>query len=82
MLLLLLFCSGRDLWVLVISSSPNDRQVLVPDVKYVGNIHGNEAVGREVLLHLIQHLLASYDQDDYVRWLVDNTRIHIMPSVI
>ena len=25
-----------------------------PDVKYVANIHGNEAVSREMALHLIQ----------------------------
>ena len=25
-----------------------------PDIKYVANIHGNEAVGREMSLHLIE----------------------------
>lgn len=52
-----------------------------PDVKYVGNIHGNEPVGRELLLHLIQYLVSSYETDQYVKWLLDNTRIHIMPSM-
>ncbi|XP_058977860.1 carboxypeptidase D isoform X2 [Musca domestica] len=72
---------GRELWVLVVSSSPYEHMVGKPDVKYVGNIHGNEPVGRELLLHLIQYLVSSYDTDQYVKWLLDNTRIHIMPSM-
>lgn len=46
--------SGRELWVLVLSSSPFRPVVGQPNVKYVANMHGNEAVGREMLLHLIQ----------------------------
>jgi carboxypeptidase M len=65
----------------MISASPNERPLLQPEIKYIGNIHGNEAVGREMLLHLIEHLLTGYDQDQEIRWLVDNTRIHIMPSM-
>ncbi|XP_018007555.1 carboxypeptidase M-like isoform X2 [Hyalella azteca] len=72
---------GRELWVLVLSSSPYRPIVGQPNVKYVGNMHGNEAVGREMLLHLIQHLVTQYQHDTYVRWLLDNTRIHIMPSL-
>lgn len=52
-----------------------------PDVKYIGNIHGNEAVGRELLLHLIEYFVTSYASDPYIKWLLDNTRIHIMPSM-
>lgn len=44
---------GRDLWVMVVSSSPYEHMIGKPDVKYVANIHGNEAVGRELMLHLI-----------------------------
>ena len=44
-------------------------------------MHGNEAVGRELLLHLIDHLLAHYAVDPYITYLLDNTRIHIMPSM-
>lgn len=44
---------GRDLWVMVVSSSPYEHMVGKPDVKYVANMHGNEAVSRELMLHLI-----------------------------
>ncbi|XP_045121738.1 carboxypeptidase D-like isoform X3 [Portunus trituberculatus] len=72
---------GRDLWVMVVSSSPYQHIVGQPNVKYVANMHGNEAIGREMLLHLIEYLAKNYQTDDYVRWLLDNTRIHIMPSM-
>ncbi|KAJ0176567.1 hypothetical protein K1T71_007746 [Dendrolimus kikuchii] len=72
---------GRDLWVMVVSASPYEHMIGKPDVKYVANIHGNEAVGRELLLHLIQYLVTSYDTDAYVKWLLDNTRVHLMPSM-
>ena len=52
-----------------------------PNVKYVANMHGNEAVGRELMLHTILHLVQNYNTDYYIRWLLDNTRIHIMPSM-
>ena len=36
---------------------------------------------RELMLHLILHLVHNYETDYYIRWLLDNTRIHIMPSM-
>ena len=39
------------------------------------------SLSRELMLHLILHLVHNYETDYYVRWLLDNTRIHIMPSM-
>ncbi|XP_023012129.2 carboxypeptidase D isoform X1 [Leptinotarsa decemlineata] len=72
---------GRDLWVMVVSSSPYEHMIGKPDVKYIANMHGNEAVSRELMLHLIHYLVTNYATDPFVRWLLDNTRIHIMPSM-
>jgi hypothetical protein len=47
--------SGHKLWVLEISTAPQSA-LGIPNVKLIANIHGNEAAGREVLLHLIQVL--------------------------
>lgn len=72
---------GRDLWVIVVSASPYEHMIGKPDVKYIANIHGNEAVGKELMLHLVQYLVTSYSHDSYIKWLLDNTRIHILPSL-
>lgn len=46
------FFSERDLWVVELSAA-NKSRLGVPNVKLIGNIHGNEVVGREMLLHLL-----------------------------
>ncbi|XP_065599402.1 carboxypeptidase M isoform X2 [Cyrtonyx montezumae] len=44
-------------------------------------MHGDETVGREILLHLIDHLVTSYGRDPAITRLLNNTRIHIMPTM-
>ncbi|XP_070570378.1 carboxypeptidase D-like [Ptychodera flava] len=73
---------GRKLWVLAISGKDAwKHEVLRPEVKYVGNIHGNEVVGREILLHFAEHLLSNYGVDDDVTRFLDNTRVHLLPTM-
>ena len=59
--------------------SPNEHVLLRPEVKYIGNMHGNEVVGLEVLLYLIEYLLTS--NDTQVNQLMNSSRIWIMPSM-
>ncbi|XP_008631108.1 PREDICTED: carboxypeptidase M [Corvus brachyrhynchos] len=72
---------GRDLWVLVLGKFPTHHKIGIPEFKYVANMHGDETVGREILLHLIDFLVNSYGRDPVITRLLNNTRIHIMPTM-
>ena len=71
----------RNIWVMEISDNPGMHEPGEPEFRYVGGLHGNEAVGKEMLLLMIQHLCLSYGKDDLVTRLVDSTRIHILPAL-
>jgi carboxypeptidase E len=75
---------GKDLSVLVLSDHPGVHELGEPEFKYVGNMHGNEVVGREILLNFAYCLCKAYVQEeptelqDVYRYLIDNIRIHIL----
>lgn len=72
---------GRELYVLEVTKNPGVHDTNKPEVKYIGNMHGNEVVGREVLLLLIKYLCENYESDDQATRIVNNIRLHIMPSM-
>ncbi|XP_069134723.1 carboxypeptidase M-like [Argopecten irradians] len=72
---------GRDLWVLAIGKSPKSHVTLRPHVKYVGNMHGNEPLGREMLLHLIEEFVMNYATNSTLQTFLDSTLVHILPTM-
>lgn len=53
-----------------------DNEVLSP-----GNMHGNEVVGRSLILTLARLLLQNYNTDPHITHLLSTTRIHLLPSL-
>jgi len=72
---------GRELLYIKISANVNNRTRLEPMFKYVGNMHGDEAVGRQLIIYLAHYLLQNYRRLPRIKQLVDTTEIYLMPSM-
>jgi carboxypeptidase D len=73
---------GEDLVVArIYKDVQRPRSILVPMFKYVGNMHGDETVGRQLLVYLAEYLVKNYGIVPDVTQLVDTTDIYLMPSM-
>ncbi|XP_058117990.1 carboxypeptidase D isoform X2 [Anopheles coustani] len=72
---------GRDLWVMEITEGPGKHVATKPEVKYIANMHGNEVVGRELLLLFAKYLCENYNATERVTRLVRQTRLHLLFSM-
>nr|XP_054595779.1 carboxypeptidase M isoform X1 [Nothobranchius furzeri]XP_054595780.1 carboxypeptidase M isoform X1 [Nothobranchius furzeri] len=73
---------GQQLWVLALGVSPRRHTVGIPEFKYVANMHGNEVLGRVLLLQLIDELVRGFrNNETWALHLLNSTRIHILPTM-
>ena len=57
------------------------KETFRPMVKYVANIHGDEAVTRELLLALAQHLVWNYGTSQRVTQLLNKTEVRFKMQI-
>ncbi len=72
---------NRDLWVIKISDNVAVDET-EPEFKYIANMHGDEIVGRDLLVSLIEDLATDYaNGSSRAKEIIDNTEIFIIPSM-
>ncbi|XP_038994472.1 carboxypeptidase SOL1-like isoform X3 [Hibiscus syriacus] len=71
---------GFPLLVIEISDKPGKEEP-EPAFKFVGNVHGDEPVGRELLILLANWICDNYMRDPLVNLIVDKVHLHILPSM-
>lgn len=73
---------GLPLKVIAFSDNPKKHEFGEPEFKYVANMHGNEVIGREILLELMVQLCDEYlASNQNVMDLIQSTRLHLMPTM-
>ena len=71
----------RDLLYLELTDNVQVDSPGRPKVKYVGNMHGDETVGRELIIYLSQYLLNNHAKDNRSHSILQNMRLFLMPTL-
>ena len=72
---------GKKIMMLKVSDNPQTDEV-EPEVKLIANMHGDEIVGREILVRLAEYIGAEYTKKNpEIVHLVNNAEIFLVPSM-
>ncbi len=71
---------NRELWVLKLSDSVETDED-EPNLLYIANMHGDEVVGRELMIYLARQLADGYGTDQRATKLLQGAQVWIMPSM-
>ncbi len=71
---------GRTMWALCITDNPGVEED-EPEFRYISTMHGNEIIGMEMCLSLIDYLTVNYGVDSRVTNLVNSVEIWIVPCM-
>ncbi|XP_072262835.1 inactive carboxypeptidase-like protein X2 [Pyxicephalus adspersus] len=73
---------GLKMYVMEISDNPGQHELGEPEFRYVAGMHGNEVLGRELMLNLMEYMCQEYkNKNPRIVRLVTETRIHLLPSM-
>ncbi|XP_063787973.1 adipocyte enhancer-binding protein 1 [Pseudophryne corroboree] len=73
---------GLKIYAMEISDNPGEHEIGEPEFRYTAGLHGNEVLGRELLLLLMQFMCREFrDGNPRITTLVHETRIHLVPSL-
>ncbi|KAM4636038.1 inactive carboxypeptidase-like protein X2 [Discoglossus pictus] len=73
---------GLKLYAMEMSDNPGEHEVGEPEFRYMAGAHGNEILGRELILLLMQFLCQEYQAGNQrIKRLITNTRLHFLPSI-
>jgi len=70
---------GRDIWCITITNFKNGNEADKPAYYIDAAIHANEIQGTEVALYTAWFLLESYNQNPFVKNLLDTKTFYIVP---
>ncbi|KAG9456849.1 hypothetical protein H6P81_001357 [Aristolochia fimbriata] len=72
--------NGVPLWVIEISDKAGQEEA-EPAFKFIGNVHGDEPVGRELLMLLANWLCDNYNKDPLATLIIKGVHLHILPTM-
>jgi hypothetical protein len=70
---------GRTLWIVKISDNPGSNEENEPEVLFVGAHHGNELIGNEMAIYIIETFVEGFGKDPRITWMVKNHEIWVIP---